>query len=322
MAARDHAAMPGCDEHLSIDSAARRTSHYVCHVPTDLCYIAVGHLTITSVLEPGPVGNILSGGPMGWVVLAPGTLQGITDIKFAGYARSDLAWPKVFMTGDGHRTPAFAWTGACPGVTEFFTRALAANQLWAYVEVRPLAVTANLVPGFLAALYGQGRIIGWELSLFEELQPSMDKSLEVATLEIERLDALGPVLRAFDTLISAVPEILRTNRTMDVTTFNHVAEIMEGLTKYQRRPTEFNAEDANKLKNAAKNYFNACMGLRCSASYHQAVGNAIQQSILDARDSIHLITCGDSHLTCTDPLQQFIALPVLNPLGWVDASHG
>jgi len=109
---------------------------------------------------------------MGWVVLAPGTLQRITDRDFAEFARSDSVWPKVFMTGDGHRTPAFAWTGSCPSVTDFFSHALAANRLYTYVEVRPSAVAPNLVPGFLAALYGLGRIIGWELPLFEQLQLS------------------------------------------------------------------------------------------------------------------------------------------------------
>lgn len=264
------------------------------------------------------------GGTMGWFVLAPGRLQRITNLDFAEYARSDLTWPKVFMTGDGHRTPAFAWTGACTSVTDFFTHALAAGRLYTYVEVRPAAVTANLVPGFLAALYGQGRIIGWELPLFEQLQPSMDKSLEVATLEIDlqRLDAVGRVLGEFDTLIDAVPEILRANRTMDVTTFTHVADIMECLTTYKRRRAEFKAAVAKKLTDAAKNYFNACMGLRCCASYHQAVGDTIQRSILQAQDSIHLIACGDNHITCNGPLQQFIALDVLNALGWVDASHG
>ncbi|HUB15815.1 MAG TPA: hypothetical protein VMB34_27965 [Acetobacteraceae bacterium] len=261
---------------------------------------------------------------MGWVVLAPGTLQRITDVDFAEYARSDLVWPKVFLTGDGHRTPAFAWTGACPSVTDFFRQALAADRLYAYVEVRPSAVAANLVPGFLAALHGQGRVIGWELSLFEQLQPSMDKSLEVATLEIDlkRLDGIGPVLREFAALIDAVPEILQSNRTMDITTFDHVAAIMECLTTYQRRRAEFTVEVAKKLTNAAKNYFNACMGLRCSASYHQAVGDAIQRNMLQAPNSIHLIACGDNHLTCNGPLQQFIGLDALNALGWVDASHG
>jgi hypothetical protein len=261
---------------------------------------------------------------MGWVVLAPGTLQQITDRTFDEYAKSDLVWPKVFLTGDGHRTPAFAWTGACPNVTDFFRHALAADRLYAYVEVRPSAVAANLVPAFLGALYGQGRIIGWELSLFEQLQPSMDKSLEVATLEIDlkRLDAIGQVLREFDGLINAVPEILRANRTMDLTTFEHIAAIMGCLTTYQRRRAEFNAEEAKKLTNAAKNYFNACMGLRCCASYHQAVGDAIQRNILQAPNAIHLIACGDNHLTCNGPLQQFIALDMMNALGWVDASHG
>jgi hypothetical protein len=264
------------------------------------------------------------GGAMGWVALAPGRLQRITDVDFAEYAKSDLVWPKVFMTGDGHRTPAFAWTGTCPSVTDFFRHALAADRLYAYVEVRPSAVTATLVPGFLAALYGKRRIIGWELPLFEQLQPSMDKSLEVATLEIDlkRLDVLGTVLGEFDTLISAVPEILRANRTMDITMFDHVSEIMECLTTYQRRRAEFKVEVAKKLTDAAKNYFNACMSLRCSASYHQAVGNTIQHSILQAPDSIHLIACGDNHLTCNGPLQQFIALDMLNALGWVDASRG
>jgi len=258
---------------------------------------------------------------MGWVVLPAGTLRGITDDRFAEYARSE--WPKVFMTGDGHRTPAFAWTGTCARVKDFFTRALTANRLYAYVEVRPSAVAANLVPDFLAGLHGGGRITGWELPLFEQLQPSMVKSLEVVALEINlnQLDAIKPVLDKFSTLITDASEILGMNRTVDLPTFNQVFAIMECLTTYERRRTEFTVEVANKLQAAALHYHNACMELRCSAAYHQAVGNTIQGSILQAPTSIHLITCGDNHLTCASPLQQFISLDVLNALGWVDASR-
>jgi hypothetical protein len=272
--------------------------------------------------------NLLLGGAMGWIVHPPGTLQRITDNDFNEFRRSDVTWPRVFMTGDGHRTPAFRWTEACLSVNEFFRSELANNRLYAYVEVRPADVTADHVPGFLAALKDQGHIIGWELPVFEQLQPSMHASLEVKALEIrlQHLDGLSPVLVPFDELITAVPEVLGTNRLIDEATFGHVNTIIECLDKYFGRQrhsrAEFTAEVADTLKNTALNYFNSCMGLRSSASYHRAVGTEIQRNILQAPASTHLIACGDNHLICADPLQQFIGLDVARALGWVDAAHG
>jgi hypothetical protein len=151
----------------------------------------------------------------------------------------------------------------------------------------------------------------------------MTKSLEVATLEInsKRLGELTTDLSEFEMLMDDVPEILGMNRTMDVPTFTQVGKIRECLTKYRARRAEFGAEDATKLNTAAKDYFNACMTLRCSSAYHTAVGSMIQYSILQAPTSTHLITCGNSHLTCADPLHQFIGLDTLHALGWVDASQ-
>jgi hypothetical protein len=259
-------------------------------------------------------------------MLAPGKLAAITDLEFVQYAKSDLVWPKVFMTGDGHSTPAFAWTNACPRVTNFFAEALAANRLHAYVEVRPADVAARLVPGFLAGLHAQGRIIGWELALFEQLLPSMEMSLNMMALEVDfkNLNAVGKVLTDFYQLMSNVPEILGMSKVMDVATFGYVNVILECLDKYMKDRTNFTAEVANKLTETAKKYYNACMGLRCCAAYHQAVGAAIQRNMLQTGDSIHLITCGDAHLTCADPLQNFIGLDIqnLNALGWIDPSQG
>jgi hypothetical protein len=89
---------------------------------------------------------------MGWIVLAPGTLKRITDEQFAEYVKSDMVWPKVIITGDGHRTPAFTWTESCRSVRDFFVSVLANAKLYAYAEVRPQNVEVSLVPAFLAAL--------------------------------------------------------------------------------------------------------------------------------------------------------------------------
>ena len=104
---------------------------------------------------------------MPWRTLASGTLKGLSDEKL-GTTLTPM--PRFFMTGDGHRQPPFGWTNACKQLRAHFMTLIASKMLCAHVEEHAEQVEGTSVPNWLAVLYDQRRIFGWELTIYRDLR--------------------------------------------------------------------------------------------------------------------------------------------------------
>ncbi len=180
---------------------------------------------------------------MGWVVLPSGTLKRITDKQFAAYAASDRDLPRAFMTGEAHRKPAFDWTEKCPNVRAFFELLSEAKKTVCLCRSPPKGRGGKLCSAFLAGLHGQGRIIGWELPLFEDLHPSMVMSMQLAeqidALGVQRLSQASKDLLQFEELLYAVPILFATNETTDNDLFEIIAVILNLLQQFRKARATF-----------------------------------------------------------------------------------
>jgi hypothetical protein len=103
--------------------------------------------------------------------------------------------PRFFLTGDGHRHPPFGWTSACKGLRAHFERLMASQMLCAHVEEHQEEVKDTSVPTWFPLLYDQGRIFGWELAIYRDLRPVMEKCTDLMAAVGTGLDLSASVIR-------------------------------------------------------------------------------------------------------------------------------
>ncbi|MEM9556785.1 MAG: hypothetical protein AAGC60_21170 [Acidobacteriota bacterium] len=235
--------------------------------------------------------------------------------------------PMVFMTGDGHRHPPFAWTNR--GVwqqSRLFHTAAHDDKLVCHVEKYQADVSAQAVPAHLREVYDNGKVFGWEPEFYRVVQEVMEELLvqipkaclsasEVRSLtsDMYRVHHLG-YLRALGTEAmehwdSARRLSMQVEKTGPVGACTRDAPI-PAIAIVSRRPRNYNQ--------FLRDYMRAAFALR--TQINNVIGANIQRNIDRYPDHIHLITCGDAHVT-TNPLYRYVQPPV-GTFGIADSSRG
>lgn len=228
-------------------------------------------------------------------VLDPtGELSDVTDRFFP-----DEYVPMVFMTGDGHRHPPFRWTerGIWPGI---FGEVVHDNKLCCHVETYADAVRVDSVPAGLAPVFHNGKVFGWEPEVFKVIE--------------KILEAIPSVMFGFrDKEPQALSDVHYLTKEMWVV-HGHGYLRAEGLRAMQFwdrvRRTRGDMVGADSLPGFAaflNDYSRSAMALRTGAN--DVMGAIIQRKIDQYPDHMHLITCGDAHIT-ENPLYRYIRPPV------------
>ncbi len=247
---------------------------------------------------------------MTWTVLNNGALSDLNDSNYETVLGTPF--PKFFMSGDGHRNPPFQWVSHCPALKIRLQEQLLAHTLWVHVEQQPGEVTESSLPSSLALAFPNGRVFGWELSLYQKLNKVMQDCLQMAPEAIHQNEAVG-----------LTGEMLEVQAI--VSQFANPANMTGLLPQIERFHDHYvtNAGGRDATTDAAYSQFlmqynNAAMQLRTDAN--PEIGRNIQSKIDQNPGSIHLITCGDAHLT-VNPLYNYVQLPP-GTRGVVDCSHG
>jgi hypothetical protein len=204
--------------------------------------------------------------------------------------------PTVYLTGDGHRDPPFAWTtqNAWPG---FFRDLIEADGLCVHVEEYPENVTVGSVPDLLRPLVTRGRVFGWEPAFYRTIQAVMERCREVAGE-----DRLRP--RDISSLARAMIEVSQAgylrNEAIRATTFNLTA--MNLIERDDLVPMD----RLVGYRQFLVAYINTAMRLR--VEINDVIGGNVQRVIDRFPDNVHLVTCGNAHLV-QNPLYQYIDPP-------------
>ena len=195
---------------------------------------------------------------------------------------------------------------------------IARQMLCAHVEEYAEQVKDTSVPTWLSVLFDQRRIFGWELTIYRDLGPIMDKCMELMAVVGAGRDLPASVIKdivALDREMSRVQELL--SQVGNPSTFQNVVaqsasykRYFEGISRKsyyvigQPKPRQPAIEQ--QYITFLLGYHTAAMSLRISANRY--IGNSIQRVINKYPNCTHIITCGNAHIT-TDPLAQYITLP-------------
>ncbi len=243
----------------------------------------------------------------------------LTDLAVASMFKGDTTIPRFFMTGDGHRSPPFAWTMACDTLKLHFQNLMLTDQLCAHVEQQQSDVRPGSVPGPLQLLYQQQRIFGWELDIYKDLLKVMELCLDVAS----RVSYEAPP-KVLNDVVAVDKEIIRVHALLwkignPIALRNAAAQSLNYRQYYEnvckaKAPRNLGTE--RLYSQFLMGYQNIAMGLRTTVNNY--IGANIQRVINQFPNCTHLITCGDAHITY-NPLAQYILLPQ-GAVGIVDAS--
>ena len=204
-------------------------------------------------------------------------------------------------------------------------------MLCAHVEEYAEQVKDTSVPSWLAVLYDQRRIFGWELAIYRDLGPVMEKCTELMPVVGSGGDLSASDIRA---IVALDKEMARVQGLLsqigNPSAFQNVVSQSAGFRKYFEgigkksyvlvgKPNPRQPGIEKQYVAFLLSYHTAAMSLRISGA-NRYIGNNIQQVIDQYPDCTHIITCGDAHIT-TDPLTQYITLPT-GAEGVVDPATG
>ena len=259
---------------------------------------------------------------MPWNRLADGTLRMMTDPTLQIYFRGDMPIPQFFMSGDAHRTPPFAWTDAGSIIRAHFLDRLNKGRLCAHVEQLQAAVNRASIPAFLAPLIGQNRVFGWELPIFAPLARAgalyVNMALKLADNVVDR-EMLQYASQFADGVVTAQPFLAGVGNPVGLTGGLNLAERLCEYVVDVIANASANSNDTNAaFRTELRVYRDSIMELRTGA--HPYMATPIQNVIDLYPTCVHIITCGDAHITDNHPLHGYIHLPN-GAVGVVDGSR-
>ncbi|MCJ8302996.1 hypothetical protein [Shewanella sp.] len=215
-------------------------------------------------------------------------------------SQSNSDKPKIIMTGDGHRTPPFAYAEG----NEFIKKEAQRKQLFLYVEATQEDVDANLnnfVPktmqkGFFAK--GPTRVIGWEPQMSQLMKQTFEDIMASLSIEQENRKNMFDRLLAQNTRI--FDELLEENESLAVE-FNtasnkHLASI---------DPENKNFSDM-QVANDARDIMRIVSGSWRDDYINPVIGKRIAKNITENPNATFLISIGDCHLN-VNPIQKHIS---------------
>lgn len=253
---------------------------------------------------------------MAWTVLDTGTLGRLTN-ETLGILGDPF--PRFFMSGDGHREPPFQWTGACENLKGLFVTLASQKALCVHTEQFPENVGPKSVPLWLGDLFGQGRIFGWELSIYKHLLPVIHQCQELMWG-----DSLDPA-KVTDDVVWLDREILRINSLLWQIgkpaglgmALHHSYQFRRYFQDVSLRGQKRDPTTETNYRGFVRDYRNAALDLRTTVNPY--IGKNIQSVINQYPDCTHLITCGNAHIT-DSPLFQYVTTTPGSANGVVDAS--
>jgi len=240
---------------------------------------------------------------MPWILHPAGTFNGLS----AATIDAVLGVPRAryYLSGDGHRTPPFAWA-VRPAVRAHFLNLMATGNLCLHVEQHQEDVTDQSIPAQFDPVFVQHKVFGWELSMFKHLLPVMTLIMDVMGQlpdpALSDVVALHRDMVRMDALAWSVgnpPWIHNALAQSDVFLAYWKLRLHENHA--QRIPP--NAATELNYMTFLNQYNNACMALRCDANNFIAVN--IMNAMARFPNDTHLITVGNAHLV-TNPVQQYI----------------
>ena len=227
-----------------------------------------------------------------WSGLDPGDeLGGVAD------RIGDEYTPMLFMTGDGHAEPPFKWTakGVWP---DFFREMARLNNICCHVEKFSDAVTKDDIPITLVSVFHNRKVFGWEPDFYRSLHQVMEICLKTMSADTVELGIMGKIANTLNRVADIVPlkaeAAIATEFYLKGMSLKVDPVPMAKLPKYDEFLGKFAGTRAMALR----------------TEIHAIVGDIIQRNIDRYPDHLHLITCGNAHILCHDPLYDHINPPV------------
>lgn len=240
---------------------------------------------------------------MPWTLLANGTFNGLSDANIDVVLGNPRA--RFYLSGDGHRTPPFAWATR-PAVQPHFLQLMAAGNLCLHVEQHQEDVTDHSIPEVFNPVFVQQKVFGWELSMFKDLLPAMTLIMEIMgnlpNPYLSDVVALHRDMVRMDSLawkVSNPPWIHAALAQSDI----YLAYWKQRLETDPRKRIAAIGATEDAYMAFINQYNNSCMALRCDANNFIAVN--IMNAMAQFPNATHLITVGNAHLV-TNPVQQYI----------------
>lgn len=245
---------------------------------------------------------------MPWTLCPQGTFNGLSAATIPAVLGNPVA--RFFLSGDGHGTPPFQWA-VRPAVKEMFLTLQANDQLCFHVEELPENVTSESIPQVFDPVFVRQKVFGWELPMFRDLQPVMERCLDISSSEVAPSDE--DVNGLHDSFVTMDQ---RGHQVNDPPWLAAAVAISATFKAYRtkvghywidpRRIDPIPKTEAD-YKTFVLGYFNNAMQLRTGAN--NFIGARIAANIALHPNDTHLITVGDAHIL-VDPVQQYIPVPL------------
>ncbi|AQS36163.1 hypothetical protein Sps_00974 [Shewanella psychrophila] len=215
-------------------------------------------------------------------------------------SKSNSDKPKIIMTGDGHRSPPFAYAEG----NEFIKKEAQRKQLFLYVEATQEDVDTNInnfIPktmqkGFFAK--GPTKVIGWEPKISQLMKKTFDDVIASLNVEQENRKSMFDGLLEQNTMI--FHSLLEENESLAIE-FNtasnkHLASIDPANQNFSEAQVANDARDIMKIVSGSwrDDYINPVIGKR------------IAKDIMNNPNATFLISIGDCHLN-VNPIQKHIS---------------
>lgn len=260
-----------------------------------------------------------------WWIATQGLLTSGNDptpeLTQAGDAFPDEYLPMVYMTGDGHRDPPFNWTNNGIWGT-FWTDIVQQNKICCHVETYANRVTAQSVPLNLRPVQLNGKVFGWEPEFYKIVQDVMEELPILILKDCLSLNDIHYITREMFRISNLGYLGAEGNEAME---FFDRARVLARMGRMLPCPTDepilktglfsLQGHDFNTF---LRNYLTRTYWLR--TAINNVIGANIQRVINLYPDHVHLITCGDAHIT-NNPLYNFVR-PPLGTFGTADQSRG
>jgi hypothetical protein len=230
------------------------------------------------------------------------------ELAEAGESFPDEYLPMLFMTGDGHRNPPFAWAvrdlwwGVFGDIVEM-------DKLCCHVELFGDQVTQNSVPARLRPVYNRGKVFGWEPDFYRLVLKVMERALQMFANQDQGWTPKDVIW---------ITSNIRAIGTLGYLRHRVQAAVTPHATALKTSKQRLTEKDLPGFARYLLAYQNDAMGLR--TAINNVIGANIQRIVDRYPDHMHLITCGDAHIT-TNPLYGYVNPPV-GTYGIADASRG
>lgn len=236
------------------------------------------------------------------------SLDPTSEMSLAANAFPSEYVPMVFMTGDGHRRPPFKWT-CHEHWLSFFDALVAANEICCHVEKYSDAVESEDVPANLQKVFMNNKVFGWEPEIFKDLEKIQNECFRM----------MG------EDKISISEVRILTNSMRRVTLSNYLEDESNIASEFYLNAIALRSEyfSLSALK-GYENFIGKYAGtsvMKLRTLIHAEVGSTIEGHMKLLPDHMHIVTCGDAHISCSDPLYDHVAPPI-GTFGIADRSQG